>query len=61
MMQYHAVNEPANMYSEGTDERAQLDSALKRFNSDVYDVPVVIGDEEIRSGESVFQLKVFAL
>jgi len=57
---YHAVNEPVCMYNPGTKERAELDSALKRYNSDVYDIPIVIGDEEIRSGESFLQPKVLA-
>jgi len=47
------------MYKPGTNERAELDSALKQFNSKVHDVPVVIGDEEIRSGEERVQPKVF--
>jgi len=55
---YNAVNEPICMYDAGTDERAQLDAALKRLNSTVYDVPVVVGDEEIRSGEPLLQPKV---
>jgi len=49
------------MYNPGTDERAQLDSALKRFSSEVHDIPVVIGDEEIRCGEARLQPKVFTL
>lgn len=60
-MHYHAVNEPICMYASGTNERAQLDAALKRFNSEVQDVPIVIGDEEIRSGEARLQPKVSAL
>ena len=55
---YDAVNEPICMYGAGTDERAQLDAAVKRLNSTVYDVPVVVGDEEIRSGEPLLQPKV---
>jgi len=61
MAHYHAVNEPICMYTPGTNEHTELVSALKRFNSTVQDVPVVIGDEEIRSGEALLQPKVFAL
>lgn len=61
MVHYRAVNEPICMYNPGTNERAELDSALKRLNSQVQDVPVVIGDEEICSGEVQLQPKVFAL
>jgi len=49
------------MYNPGSSERAELDSVLKRYNSEVQDVPVVVGDEEIRSGEAVLQPKVFSL
>ena len=49
------------MYNQGTNERAELDSALKRLNSEVRDVPVVVGDEEINCGEALLQPKVFAL
>lgn len=59
VVRYHAVNEPICMYNPGTDERAQLDSALKRFSSEVHDIPVVIGDEEIRCGEARLQPKPF--
>jgi len=58
---YHAVNEPVCMYGPGTSERAELDAALKRFNSEVQDVPVVVGDEEIHCGEPLLQPKVSAL
>jgi len=47
------------MYIPGTSERAELDSALIQFNDKVHDVPVVIGDEEIRPGEAWLQPKVF--
>ena len=61
VVHYHAVNEPVCMYNQGTNERAELDSALKRLNSEVRDVPVVVGDEEINCGEALLQPKVFAL
>jgi len=60
VVRYHAVNEPVCMYVPGTKEHAELDSALMQFNAKVHDVPVVIGDEEIRSGEACLQPKVFA-
>jgi hypothetical protein len=58
MDKYHATNEPICMYNPGTKERAQLDEALKKFNSQVFDIPVVVGDEEIRTGRVESQLKV---
>jgi len=58
--QYRAVNEPVCMYKEGTSERAQLDAALQKFNSEVYDVPVIVGEEEIRSGDVCLQPKVLS-
>jgi hypothetical protein len=58
MDRYHAVNEPICMYNPGTKERAELDKALEKFNSQVFDIPVVIGDEEVRAGRIESQLKV---
>lgn len=59
MENYHAVNEPICMYKMGTKERAELDKALEKFNSKVFDIPVVIGDEEVRTGRVESQLKVW--
>jgi 1-pyrroline-5-carboxylate dehydrogenase len=58
MEHYHAVNEPICMYNRGTKERAELDKALERFNSQVQEIPLVIGDEEVRRGKLEYQLKV---
>lgn len=59
VVHYHAANEPVCMYVPGTNERAELDSALMQFNAKVHDVPVVIGDEEMRPGEPWLQPKPF--
>lgn len=59
MERYHAVNEPICMYNRGTKERAELDKALERYNTQVQDIPVVIGEEEIRAGKLEYQLKPF--
>jgi len=61
VVHYHASNEPVCMYIPGTDERAKLDAALKQFNTTVHDVPVIVGDEEIRSGNTLLQPKVLSL
>lgn len=59
MDRYHAVNEPICMYKRGSKERAELDKALERFNSQVHDVPIVIGDEELHAGRLEVQVKPF--
>jgi len=59
LSQYRAVNEPIQSYPPGTKERAQLDATLAQYNSQVFDIPVVIGDEEIRSGAVHLQPKPF--
>jgi 1-pyrroline-5-carboxylate dehydrogenase len=57
--QYHASNEPICMYNPGTKERAELDATLERYNSQVFEIPVVVGDEEIRTGTKHVQPKPF--
>lgn len=45
------VNEPILGYLKGSQERKQLDSALKEVASTVEDVPIIIGSEEIKTDQ----------
>jgi len=47
------------MYNPGTKEREELEKALEVYSSQVYDIPVVIGNEEIRAGRLESQLKPY--
>jgi 1-pyrroline-5-carboxylate dehydrogenase len=46
------VNEPVLSYAPGTPERAELKQELDRQANLVVDIPLVIGGEEIRTGET---------
>ena len=56
-MSYTAVNEPMFDYAPGSQERKDLEAALKKYEN-VTDVPIVIGDEEIRVGKPRQQVAV---
>ena len=45
-------------YERLTKERQQLEAKLSEYQNKVHEVPVVVGDEEIRLGEPKFQVKV---
>lgn len=45
------VNEPNLSYAPGTPERAALKAELSRMAGQVADIPMVIGGEEVRTGE----------
>ncbi len=45
-----ATNEPINSYAPGTPERAALQEAIKRMRAEEIDVPMYIGNEEVRTG-----------
>ncbi|BDU70939.1 L-glutamate gamma-semialdehyde dehydrogenase [Mesoterricola silvestris] len=45
-----AFNEPALSYAPGTPERARLKAELDRQYSQVLDIPLIIGGEEVRTG-----------
>ena len=47
-----AVNEPIFSYAPGTPERAELKSTLRSMADQDADIPVIIGGEEIRTGET---------
>ncbi|NOU60215.1 L-glutamate gamma-semialdehyde dehydrogenase [Marinifilum caeruleilacunae] len=44
-----ATNEPIYSYAPGTPERAELQATLKKMRSEVIDVPMYIGNEEVRT------------
>ena len=46
-------NEPVLSYAPGTPEREQLKDALRSLGSEVADIPVVAGGEEVRGAKSV--------
>ncbi len=45
-----AANEPINSYAPGTPERAALQAAIRKMRAEEIDVPMYIGNEEIRTG-----------
>ncbi len=46
-------NEPVLNYAPGSKERELLKKALKRMKSEVADIPMYIGNEEVRTGKTV--------
>jgi 1-pyrroline-5-carboxylate dehydrogenase len=46
------VNEPIYSYAPGSRERKELKSALKEMSETVLDIPIIIGGEEIRTGNT---------
>ena len=55
---YQAVNEPIYGYEAGSTERTELEAKLKEYNSKVHEVPIIIGDEEIRTKDVKTQVRV---
>ncbi|CAG5115110.1 unnamed protein product [Candidula unifasciata] len=49
MSSYVAVNEPLLDFAKGSKEAAELEQVLKEYEGKTVDVPIVIGDEEIRT------------
>jgi len=45
-------NEPIYGYAPGSPERAKLDEAVKELSKGGYDVPLIIGGKEIRTGDT---------
>ena len=46
------ANEPVRSYAPGSPERAELQARLKELESDRIDLPLVIGGEEVRTGDT---------
>ena len=55
---YTAHNEPILGYEKGSKERQELEAKLEYYGSKVHDVPIVIGDEEIRNNDVHYQVRV---
>ena len=47
------VNEPVKSYAPGSPERAELKSRLKQMANERVEIPLIIGGEEVRTGELV--------
>ncbi|MDR1814485.1 MAG: L-glutamate gamma-semialdehyde dehydrogenase [Tannerella sp.] len=45
-------NEPVKSYAPGTPERAQLKEAIKKLSNEVWDIPLIIGGKEVRTGNT---------
>ena len=48
-----AVNEPVKQYAPGSPERKALQAALKKMRATKVDIPMYIGNEEIRTGKKM--------
>ena len=48
-----AVNEPVKQYAPGSPERKALQEALKKMRATKVDIPMYIGNEEIRTGKKM--------
>ena len=47
------INEPVKNYAPGSPERKELQETLAAMKLEVYDIPMYIGDQEIRTGNKV--------
>lgn len=52
---YKATNEPILDYAKDSQERRQLRETLNKYISTQFEIPIVIGDEEIRTSEVKYQ------
>ena len=48
-----AINEPVKSYAAGSPERTELQNVLKEAKENLVDIPMFIGGEEVRSGNTV--------
>lgn len=46
------INEPVKAYAPGSSEKASLKKALAQLSSEEWDIPLVIGGKEIRTGNT---------
>uniref|UniRef100_A0A336MR06 Multifunctional fusion protein n=1 Tax=Culicoides sonorensis TaxID=179676 RepID=A0A336MR06_CULSO len=53
---YDVWNEPILGYEKGSNERKQLEDALKKVSSKTENIPIIIGDKEIFSGTERYQV-----
>lgn len=56
---YEAVNEPILDFKLGSPESKKLEEALKRLENKIVDVPIIVGDEEIRTKHVQHQVRPF--
>ncbi|ELU02181.1 hypothetical protein CAPTEDRAFT_218806 [Capitella teleta] len=56
---YTATNEAVLGYEAGSPERKELEEKIKFYDSQVHDVPIVVGDEEIRNNDVRYQVRPF--
>jgi len=56
---FKAANEPIFDYKQGSDERKQLKETLTKYMGEQFEIPIVIGDEEIRTQQFKYQLVPF--
>lgn len=56
---YTAVNEPMPDYAPGSKERQLLEDTLKKYEGKVEDIPIVVGDKEIRTDQVKYQVCPF--
>lgn len=59
LQSYTAQNEPVLGFEAGSAERKQLEEKIKFYDSQVHDVPICIGDEEIRTPDVRYQVRPF--
>ncbi|ESO94584.1 hypothetical protein LOTGIDRAFT_161287 [Lottia gigantea] len=50
------INEPLLDYAPGSKERKELEGVLEKYNNQVADIPIVVGDKEIKDGKELFQV-----
>jgi len=46
------VNEPVKAYAPGSSEKAQLKQTLAQLSSEEWDIPLIIGGKEVRTGDT---------
>lgn len=56
---FDVKNEPTLQYLKGSKERQDLFTAISKYNDNCVEIPIVIGGEEIRSGDVSYQVMVW--
>lgn len=51
-------NEPVLEYRPESEERKKLEEALKKYSASTYEIPIVIGNEEIQTKNVQYQIMV---
>ena len=46
------INEPVKTYAPGTSEKASLKQALRQLSTEEWDIPLIIGGQEVRTGNT---------